>query len=75
MGKCSYNSLPGHWNKVGIGLLSDTGHSARGSCTTGSLGWIFGKISSPKTAAQGSGESLSLEGFQSHVGVALGDVV
>ena len=46
----------------------------------GGSGWSWGTICAPKssqhcTAAQGSGESPSLGGFNDHRDVALGDVV
>ena len=50
-------------------------------CVRGGSGWVLGKISSPKewssigTAAQRVMESPSLEVFQNHGDVALGDVV
>ena len=62
--------LKGGWSEGGDGLRVCWGGSD----------WSWGTICAPKsgqhcTAAQGSGESLSLGGFSDHRDVALGDVV
>ena len=62
--------LKGGWSEGGDGLRVRWGGSD----------WSWGTICAPKsgqhcTAAQGSGESLSLGGFSDHRDVALGDVV
>jgi len=62
--------LKGGWSEGGDGLRMRWGGSD----------WSWGTICAPKsgqhcTAAQGSGESLSLGGFSDHRDVALGDVV